>query len=76
MNANDLWRPMPARSALESGNTGYPSTGLNNVASRAAALQPAFRTRRSSPFPRKVENLLTRSVGAREMAAANIIPRT
>ena len=29
---------MPARSALESGNTGYPSTtGLNNVASRAAA---------------------------------------
>jgi hypothetical protein len=66
---------MPASSALESGNTGYPSTGLNNVASRGAAVQPAFRTRRSSPFPRKLESLPTRSVGLREMAAANMIPR-
>lgn len=47
---------MRARSALESGDTGYPSTGLNSVASRAAALQPAFRTRRSSPFARKLES--------------------
>ena len=69
-------RPMRARSALESGNTGYPSTGLNNVASRAAALQPGFRTRRSSPFATKLESLQTRSVGPREMAAASMIPRT
>jgi hypothetical protein len=51
---------MRARSALESENTGYPSTGLNNVASRAAALQPGFRTRRSSPFATKLESLPTR----------------
>jgi hypothetical protein len=31
MNASDLWGLISGRSALESENTGYPSTGLNNV---------------------------------------------
>ena len=64
------------RSALESENTGYPSTGLNNVGQPCRPLRPAFRTRRSSPLARKLESLPTCSVGPREMAAANMIPRT
>ena len=49
---------------------------LDRLASRAVALHPAFRARRSSPFATKLESLPTCSVGPREMAAANMIPRT